>query len=93
MNSCVCRYGCHILACYWYYLGSTNELGWVNRFLSEPNPACPLCPDGIALSNRYAHSMYTVFKMGDMYAVSAAEKTFAVFSEGNNTHKVCAILC
>eukprot|EP01043_Picozoa_sp_COSAG02_P059663 COSAG02_NODE_7643_length_2919_cov_1.850000_2_plen_357_part_00 len=54
----------------------------MNRHLRESTDACPLCPNGISSANRYVHSMYTIFKMGDGYAVSGAEKLFAVFSEG-----------
>lgn len=104
---------------------------WVRRYLSSSTDVCPLCPDGISMTNkcggqthknkrtpffwssspvliksdhlprqaqdkqkdsskrarpflsfrRYAHSMYTVFKLGDMYAVSGAEKGFAIFSD------------
>lgn len=72
-------YGTHILACFWYMSGNSNELGWVHRLLSEPTPQCPVCPN-IHPLNRYVHSMYTVLLMGDATAVSAAEKSYAIFA-------------
>lgn len=74
-------YASHLLACFWFFSGNTNELGWVQRYMTSNTTVCPLCPK-IKLANKYVHSMYTAFKLGDVFAVSAAEKTFAVFSEG-----------
>ena len=72
-------YATHLLACFWYMAGDTNELGWVHRLLSEPTKQCPVCPN-IHPFNRYAYAMYTVLLMGDTTAVSAAEKGYAIFS-------------
>ena len=63
MSSCLTMltimYGVHLLSCFWYMAGSTNNLGWVHRLLSQPTPQCPICPD-IHITNRYVHAMYTV---------------------------------
>ena len=72
-------YGTHLLACFWYMAGNTNDLGWVHRLLSQPTAQCPICPN-IHAMNRYVHAMYTVLLMGDTTAVSAAEKSYAIFS-------------
>jgi hypothetical protein len=72
-------YTCHLLACFWYMAGNTNELGWVHRILNQKSLTCPICPN-IKLANRYAHSLFTVLLMGDTTAVSAAEKSFGIFS-------------
>lgn len=74
-------YGTHLLACFWYMSGNTNELGWVHRLLSKPTAQCPVCPN-IHPLNRYAHAMYSVLLMGDMTAVSAAEKGYAILAYG-----------
>ena len=79
LTACTIMYSLHLLACLWYLFGSTNELGWTHRILSEPNPACPICPD-ITLQNHYVHALYTMLLMGDTSAVSAAEKSYAIFS-------------
>jgi CRP-like cAMP-binding protein len=77
----VIAYAAHILACIWYILGASSELGWVQRLLWTSSDQCPQCPD-VSMANRYAHAMYTVLKLGDSFAVAGSEKAFAVFAEG-----------
>ena len=84
---CAVSYLCHLLACTWYYLGNTSmasdgreQLGWVQRILTNSNDQCPLCPD-ISMINKYGHSLYTLLKMGDSICVTGSEKAFAIFSE------------
>ena len=55
MSSCLTfltiAYAAHLLSCFWYFSGSTNELGWVRRNMMNSTSVCPLCPN-ILLANK-----------------------------------------
>jgi hypothetical protein len=80
MNSvatfCFILYMAHLLSCTWYWLGSSSADGWAVR---DDHVHGNL--HNSTYYRRYAVSIYTVFKLGDSFAETPEEQTFAFVSE------------
>ena len=68
-------YLAHLLACCWYWVGTSEDPeGWVVRNDVHNLTEAPH-------SAKYAASIYTIFKLGDGFAVTPQEQVFAFASE------------